>query len=199
MSESYVHNHFFPSPLGWIGVAFTARGQVERLSVYPGSPSDDTLIFSPQQGSQPLIINFLKNQLNDYFRLACRSFNVPLFMAGNALEQKVWPELLTLQFGKCVELPIIAQRVGELYNLEGVAKAIRSNPIAILVPSHRVLNWELLAPCPENNEWLNRLRYLEDIVPGESTCMLFSSMPSTPREIARAAALSPPAQFKPAH
>ncbi len=199
MSTPYTYNHFFQSPIGWIGVALTSKGQVERLSVYPGSPFDETLMFTPPQGHQPVIMNCLKNQLNDYFRLACRSFNVPLFMAGNALEQKVWPELLTLQFGKCVELPIIAQRVGEPHNLIGVAMAIRANPIAILVPSHRVLGWETLAPHAQSEEWLNRLRCLEDIVPGESTCMLYSSLPSTPREIARAAALSPPTQFKHAH
>jgi alkylated DNA nucleotide flippase Atl1 len=102
---------------------------------------------------------------------------------------------LTLQFGQCLELSVLAHRIGLPSNPAAVAKAIRSNPISILVPSHRVLGWET-ATDMEGQEWLYRLRALEDITPGESTCLMASSLPSTMAEMARSVALSPPARFR---
>ena len=76
-------------------------------------------------------------------------------------------------------------------SLLAVAEAIRDNPIALLVPSHRVFGWESLLPTCSAMEWLSELRRLEDIVPGENTCLSFGKHVTTPMEWARAKALAP--------
>jgi O6-methylguanine-DNA--protein-cysteine methyltransferase len=187
--------HFFiPSPLGWIATGLTSRGEVERLSINRVSNADKTMILGTSAPRHSRILGFLKNQIDGYFQLQCRTFNIPLVLSGNGLEEQVWNELLTLQFGQCVDLSVICHRVGSS-NPGAVARAIRANPIAILIPSHRVLGWENVTPAEDSIEWLNRLRALEDIVPGESTCMMYSSLPTTALELARSAALAPPAHF----
>jgi len=195
-ASTHQYHYFFPSPLGWVAVGLTSRGQVERLSINRISNADNTLLYEASTPRTPRILECLKTQLDGYFRLVCQTFNIPLALAGSDLELRVWNELLTLQFGQCIDLSVLALRVGLPANPVAVAKAVRSNPIAILIPSHRVLGWEAAAPTEEHDEWLNRIRTLEDIVPGESTCMMFSSLPTTAQEVARSAALSPPAHFK---
>jgi len=195
-AATHQYHYFFPSPLGWIAVGLTPHGQVERLSINRIGNADNTMLLQASTPRSPRILNCLKTQIDSYFRLLCRTFNVPLALSGSDLELRVWNELLTLQFGQCIDLSVMALRVGAPSNPVGVAKAIRANPVAILVPSHRVLGWETVAPAEEGLEWLNRIRALEDIVPGESTCMMYSSLPTTAQELARSAALSPSAHFK---
>ena len=179
-------HHFFQSPLGWIGMGMAPDGKVGRLEVLPGGSSDDTLILTARR-KEPRILECLKNQLADYFRLSCRTFNIPVRLAGTDLEQRVWGEALLLQFGQCVTLQVLAQRVKSA-SAEAVAAALRANPVAILVPTHRVLGWE-----QKPLEWLQTLRRLEDIVPGETTCLMPSSLPNTAEEFARAQAMATPA------
>jgi len=189
MSPAPFHD-FLRSPLGWIGVAIAVDGKVGRLEVVPGGPSDETMVLSAPNRSHAKIMGFLKAQLHDYFHLSCQTFNIPIRLDGSALEQRVWAEILMLQFGQCVTLQVLSDRLG--VPPREVAPVIRANPVAILVPTHRVFSWE-----NEPAEWLGTLRRLEDIVPGESTCLMSSSLPNTPQEMARATAMATPATLRP--
>jgi O6-methylguanine-DNA--protein-cysteine methyltransferase len=176
-----------PSSLGWLGVDLTDDGKVARLEVLPG----------PREGQPPRnkrdahVLEFLKSQVDGYFRRSLRTFNLPINLPGEALEQRVWAETLLLRFGQCVNLAVLAQRVEA--EGEAVAAALRANPIVLLVPSHRVLGWE----SGEVPAWLRTLREVEDIVPGDSTTLTYGSLPTTPQEVARATAQAPSATLHP--
>lgn len=185
-------HHYFHSPLGWIGVALTDGGKIGRLEVLPDS--EETLILAPRHRREPPVLDFLKGQLDGYFRRSLRTFNLPIHLAGDALEQRVWAETLLLTHGQCVTLAVLAQRVRAADQTSAVAAALRANPVAILVPSHRVLGWE---EAGQVQPWTRFLRDLEDIVPGESTCLTYASLPSTAQEVARAAARAPTATLRP--
>lgn len=178
-----------PSPLGRLGVTIT-EGKVARLEVLPdgapGAPAG-----TPRRSRESRVLEALQQQLSSYFAASCRTFNVPITLSGNDLERRVWSELLLLGYGQCVNLQGLAERV-KSGDLEGVALAARACPIAILVPTHRAVGWE-----PEPLAWVAALRDLEDIVPGETTVLISSSLPTTAQEIARATARAPHATLHP--
>lgn len=172
-----------PSPLGRLGVTL-ADGKVVRLEVLPdGTPGSPASPIRP--GREARVLAALQQQLSSYFSTTCRTFNVPIALAGDDLEHRVWSELLLLGFGQCVNLQSLADRV-KTADLESVAQALRACPIAILVPTHRVMGWDQ-EPLP----WVAVLRTLEDIVPGETTVLIPTSLPTTAQEIARATARAP--------
>jgi O-6-methylguanine DNA methyltransferase len=184
------------SRLGWLTATFGRRGRLMGLAFIHQSASEDTVV-TLSHPSAERCLECLKQQLDGYWKRSCRTFNIPLLLAGNALQQRVWEELLTIRFGQCLDLPSLALRVGAPGSLLAVAEAIRDNPIALLVPSHRVFGWESLATPGSAKEWLSELRRLEDLVPGENTCLSFGKHVSTPEEWARAKALAPSALMVP--
>ncbi|NTV73243.1 MAG: methylated-DNA--[protein]-cysteine S-methyltransferase [Holophaga sp.] len=185
-------HHYLHSPLGWIGVGLADGGKIGRLEVLP--ESEDTLILTPRNRREPRVLDFLKSQLDGYFRRTLRTFNLPIHLAGDALEQRVWAETLLLGFGQCVSLKVLAERMHAVERTNAVAAALRASPVAILVPTHRVLGWEEAGPLPP---WIRFLRTLEDIVPGESTSLTADSLPTTAHELARAAAQAPSVTLRP--
>jgi O-6-methylguanine DNA methyltransferase len=65
---------------------------------------------------------------------------VPLDLKGTDFQLKVWNELRKIPFGTTVTYQEVAERIGEPKAVRNVAAAIEQNPIAVLVPSHRVIH-----------------------------------------------------------
>jgi len=63
---------------------------------------------------------------------------LPLDMRGTAYEIKVWSMLRTLPVGETISYGALAAKLGRR-DARDVTKAIASNPIAVLVPCHRVI------------------------------------------------------------
>jgi methylated-DNA-[protein]-cysteine S-methyltransferase len=64
---------------------------------------------------------------------------LPLDPQGTAFQQAVWQQLLTIAAGQTTHYGAIAQRLGRPDAARAVGAAVGRNPIAILVPCHRVL------------------------------------------------------------
>lgn len=93
--------------------------------------------FSYEKNS-PLLIE-TKKQLNEYFSGKRQKFTLPLTLLGTPFQQKVWQQLLTIPFGKTVSYQEIALKIGKPKSCQAVGQAIHNNPIAIIVPCHRVI------------------------------------------------------------
>ena len=78
-------------------------------------------------------------QLRDYFAAARTSFDLPLAMHGNAFEQRVWAALQTIPYGETASYGEIAEQIGAPGAARAVGVANARNPIAIIVPCHRVI------------------------------------------------------------
>jgi methylated-DNA-[protein]-cysteine S-methyltransferase len=78
-------------------------------------------------------------QLEEYFAGVRRTFEVPLELAGNPFERRVWAALLEIPYGTTVSYGEIARRVGEPTAARAVGLANGRNPIAVIVPCHRVI------------------------------------------------------------
>jgi methylated-DNA-[protein]-cysteine S-methyltransferase len=78
-------------------------------------------------------------QLEAYFDGARRAFDVPLGPSGTAFQRAVWEQLTRIPYGTVASYGTVAERVGKPSAARAVGAANRSNPIAIIVPCHRVI------------------------------------------------------------
>jgi len=78
-------------------------------------------------------------QLRGYFDGRRREFDVELALAGNRFELRVWEALREIPYGQTVSYGQIARRIGEPGVARAVGLANGRNPIAVIVPCHRVI------------------------------------------------------------
>lgn len=81
-----------------------------------------------------------RQQLAEYFQGKRQQFDLKLDWSGAPEFQKqVWAELLKIPFGKTASYSDIAERVHNPTAVRAVGLANRNNPVAIIVPCHRVI------------------------------------------------------------
>lgn len=94
---------------------------------------------------QSMIINEAVKWFDAYFaKQQLETIDFQLMPQGTAFQQDVWTEMQKIPFGHTITLDELADRVAERQTKgngseNAVMGAIRSNPIAIMIPSHRVL------------------------------------------------------------
>ena len=86
------------------------------------------------------IIKLIVQRLDDYFAFKRVTFNdLPLQPAGTSFQQQVWHQLNQIPYGKISSYGEIAQAINNPKAVRAVGSAVGANPIAILLPCHRVL------------------------------------------------------------
>ena len=121
-----------PSPLG--PVRLYARGD-ELAAVH--LPTDAPAPDRDTRGSDVLAL--AADQLREYFAGHRRTFDVPLAPEGTGFQQRVWMALLAIPFGQTRSYGQIASAIGRPSASRAVGAANGRNPIAIIVPCHRVI------------------------------------------------------------
>lgn len=85
------------------------------------------------------ILNETEKQLNEYFCGKRKKFDVPINTKGTEFQKQVWNELLKIPYGQTVTYKQIAQKIEKPNAARAVGMANHNNPIAIIVPCHRVV------------------------------------------------------------
>ena len=80
-----------------------------------------------------------KEQLEDYFSGKSIEFDLPLNPKGTEFQQKVWAELQRILYGETITYIELAVRLGDAKAVRAVGTANGRNPIAIVIPCHRVI------------------------------------------------------------
>lgn len=80
-----------------------------------------------------------REQLAAYFAGALTTFDLPLAPGGTAFQQRVWAALRAIPYGETVSYRDIAQRIESPAAVRAVGAANGRNPIALIVPCHRVI------------------------------------------------------------
>jgi methylated-DNA-[protein]-cysteine S-methyltransferase len=78
-------------------------------------------------------------QLTEYFEGKRREFEIPLAPHGTAFQQQVWRALCDIPYGETTSYGELAKRIGNPNAVRAVGLANGSNPIAIVIPCHRVI------------------------------------------------------------
>lgn len=86
----------------------------------------------------PLLIR-LEEELEQYFEGKRQFFTLPLSPIGTVFQKGVWETLCTIPYGNTVSYAQEAKMFGNPKAIRAVASANARNPIAILIPCHRVI------------------------------------------------------------
>jgi len=78
-------------------------------------------------------------QIEEYFAGRQREFTLPLDLRGTDFQRRCWAELLRIPYGETRSYAEIARSVGHPTAYRAVGQSNHHNPVAIVVPCHRVL------------------------------------------------------------
>lgn len=81
----------------------------------------------------------LCRQLEAYFEAKLRRFDLRLNARGSDFDRSVWDQLLVIPYGETRSYGQIAARLGHATTARAVGAATGRNPIAVVVPCHRVV------------------------------------------------------------
>lgn len=106
----------------------------------------------------PVCLESCKIQLREYFQGTREQFDLPLAPKGTPFQKRVWSELQRIPFGQTISYLELARRLGDPKVIRASGSANGKNPIAIIIPCHRVIgsNGSLVgyAGGLENKKWL---------------------------------------------
>ena len=108
-------------------------GGVRELQLHPDGPAPGA-----QDERHPLLREAAR-QLGAYFAGRLFRFDLPLEMIGTHFQKRVWRALLEIPYGETRSYGDIATRIGDPKAMRAVGAANGRNPIAIIVPCHRVI------------------------------------------------------------
>lgn len=122
---------YYNSPFGVFKILGTARG-IQTVQLQPDMPL--------QNHPVPEVLQDCVEQLDEYFHRKRTDFDLKLDFAGASdFLQNVWNQLLTIPYGHTTSYSAIADKIGDLKAVRAVGMANKNNPIAIIVPCHRVI------------------------------------------------------------
>jgi methylated-DNA-[protein]-cysteine S-methyltransferase len=128
---------FMLSPIGPLKLVASNRGLVGILWEND-NPRRVLLTELVERAEHPVLVRTEK-ELNEYFTGMRSSFTVPLDMRGTPFQRQVWGALLGIPFGETRTYGQLAIQLGNPKATRAVGAANGRNPIAILVPCHRVI------------------------------------------------------------
>lgn len=78
-------------------------------------------------------------ELDEYFSLQRKVFDIPIRIKGSQFQQLVYEELINIPYGETRSYLDVAKRLGNSKASRAVGNANNKNPILILIPCHRVI------------------------------------------------------------
>jgi methylated-DNA-[protein]-cysteine S-methyltransferase len=85
------------------------------------------------------VFSAARDQLEEYFKGERTRFDLELNLQGTVFQKKVWQELVKIPYGETISYGQLANRIGNPKASRAVGMANGKNPIAIIVPCHRVI------------------------------------------------------------
>ena len=118
------------SPIGPLEVSGTSEGIVSVTFVKTRLPNDRNLPECVKEGIR---------QLEEYFKGARKNFSLKLLLQGTPFQKLVWQRLKKIPYGKLASYGEVARANGKPNAYRAVGNANNKNPIAIIIPCHRVI------------------------------------------------------------
>jgi methylated-DNA-[protein]-cysteine S-methyltransferase len=85
------------------------------------------------------VLETAKQQLHEYFAKTRQFFDLPLLPSGTEFQKSIWNILLQIKFGHIKSYEWVSIQYGNKRAIRAVAQAIGKNPIAVVIPCHRVI------------------------------------------------------------
>lgn len=132
---SKLQTTYYKSPIGITEIIGNENG-IQAVSLL-----DEDYVIEVETSNVELancLIN-CRNQLEEYFTGARTKFDLKLNPKGTEFQQKVWQELLNIPFNTTRSYLEQTKAIGDVKAIRAVASANGKNPIAIIIPCHRVI------------------------------------------------------------
>jgi methylated-DNA-[protein]-cysteine S-methyltransferase len=126
---SSIYFDYYDSPIGLIEIAGTSTAVIALNFV--AEPCREV-------ASHALVAEAVR-QVDEYFDGKRREFEIEMAFEGTDFQQQVWRQLGTVPYGSVASYQDIARGVGRPTAVRAVGAANGRNPIAILVPCHRII------------------------------------------------------------
>ncbi|WP_339734060.1 methylated-DNA--[protein]-cysteine S-methyltransferase [uncultured Sunxiuqinia sp.] len=126
MTESYT----YLSPIGLM--QFDSNGQ-QLTSIHFVDHEHNTDKFDLK------LRETITRQLDDYFGGRLHHFNLPIQPQGTDFQKRVWKQLETIEYGQIISYQELALKLGDKNLVRAVGGANSKNPMAIVIPCHRVI------------------------------------------------------------
>lgn len=124
--------HYHHCPLGWLKITTSDVG-LTSLGIVASKPEDHENPLVP-------LIDRCCVQLDEYFAGQRKSFDLPMDLDdAPAFYKRVWLQLIEIPYGATTTYGHIAQDIGQPQASQAVGQANGKNPIAIIIPCHRVI------------------------------------------------------------
>jgi methylated-DNA-[protein]-cysteine S-methyltransferase len=142
MSPADLVRYLIPVPGSGLAVLASATGgSLVELSLFASAAAARTAMPSCAElrpdGPPPLLA--ARQQLAEYFAGERRAFALPLAPLGTDFERRVWQELAVIPYGETRSYAEVAAAIGRPAACRAVGRANGSNPIAVVIPCHRVI------------------------------------------------------------
>ncbi|MCD0445143.1 methylated-DNA--[protein]-cysteine S-methyltransferase [Glycomyces sp. A-F 0318] len=121
------------SPLGLLAIAAVDEG----LTCINMGVEEVDEAWGPEEPTP--VLEAAVDQMEAYFAGDLKEFDLPLAAAGTPFQRRVWAELVKIPYGETCSYLDVAQRLGDPKAVRAVGLANGRNPIAIVVPCHRVI------------------------------------------------------------
>ncbi|MBW5382813.1 methylated-DNA--[protein]-cysteine S-methyltransferase [Brachyspira pilosicoli] len=101
--------------------------------------------YSISTNKEPEIIKEAKKELDEYFNLKRKIFDIPIAVYGSDFQYKVWIETYKIPFGEIETYSNIAKKISNSFGsiFRAVGSAEGKNKIPIIIPCHRVVSKDL--------------------------------------------------------
>lgn len=124
-----MNSTFMQSPIGLLAIRATDT-TINRIE----------FVDKPDATSAPHpVLELARQQLQEYFAGQRREFTLPLAAQGTDFQQQVWRALMLIDYAKTASYGDIAEKVGKPRAVRAVGAANGRNPLAIVVPCHRII------------------------------------------------------------
>ena len=121
---------YYQSPIGVVEIVGSREHIVAVNFVDRARAGDDDL---------PACIQECVNQIDEYFKGNLKKFSLELQMQGTDFQKTVWRQLTKVSYGQTASYGEIAAAIGKPSASRAVGRANGRNPIAIIVPCHRII------------------------------------------------------------
>lgn len=126
---------WYDSPVGRLALATDGHA---LIAVSFGEPPH-TAVPAEYWNEDASALDAARRQLDEYFEGTRRQFDLPLKALGTHFQQSVWSALREIPYGTTWSYQQLARRVGRERAVRAVGLANARNPLAIVVPCHRVI------------------------------------------------------------
>lgn len=130
-----LHYSVMDSPVGPLAVVMSNDGLM-RLEFHRNRNIPDKKFNWTEDESHTKTV---RRELEQYFDGRRREFGVPLDLRGTEFQLRCWRELLKIPYGETRTYADIARSIGSPRAFRAVGLANHDNPVAIIVPCHRVV------------------------------------------------------------